>query len=205
MKDWTGAVVVLLGGGPSLTPEQVAACRGRAKVLAINNAVELAPWADLHYFCDRRWYEWHKETVKNFKGERATLENRDMAAELPGLLCLRQEGGPDGDVEGFGDAPDGVRTGRNSGYQAIQLAAHRGARRVVLLGFDMKAGADGRVHWHAEHPRPSDPSTPPSFIPHFRSLVAPLAARGVEVLNATPGSALDAFPRSTLEEALCLP
>ncbi len=205
MKDWSGAVVALLGGGPSLSAAQVERCRGKARVVAINNAVQLAPWADLLYFCDRRWFEWHKETVKNFQGEKVTLENRELEAELPGLVCLRREGGEDGPIEGMGSTPDAVCTGRNGGYQALQLAAHRGARRVILLGFDMKPAADGRVHWHAEHPVPTDPHLPGSFAAHFRSLVKPLARLGVEVLNATPGSALDVFPRVELEEALCRP
>lgn len=202
MIDWSGAVVAILGGGPSLTRAQVELCRGKARVIAINNAVELAPWADVLYFCDRRWYEWHKETVKNFKGTIVTLENRGLAVELPGLVSMRQDGGPDGDPEGFCEAKDGLRTGRNSGYQALHLAAHLGARRVVLLGYDMKADGD-RVHWHPEHPVATPPDAPAGFAPHFRSLVEPLARRGVEVLNATPGSALDAFPRRSLEEALC--
>ena len=197
--------VVLIGGGPSLTPAQVERCRGRARVVAINSAVYLAPWADALYFCDAQWYRWHKETVKNFKGTKVTLENRELAAELPGLVCMRQDGGKDGPIEGLCEEADGLRTGRNSGYQAINLAVHWGARIIILLGYDMKPAADGRVHWHAEHPVATAPTTPPQFSPHFRSLVAPLARRGVAVLNATPGSALDAFPHVCLEEALCRP
>jgi hypothetical protein len=200
--DWAGAVVVLLGGGPSLTPEQVESVRGRARVVAINNAVYLAPWADVLYFCDARWYDWHTETVKRFQGTKVTLENHELGSELPGLVCLQRDGTDEASIDGFCPVPGRVRTGRNGGYQAIQYAVHRGARRVVLLGFDMKPAADGRVHWHAEHPIATDPATPASFVPHFRTLVAPLAERGVEVINATPDSALDAFPRVPLERAL---
>ena len=53
---WRGATVVCLGGGPSLTAADAAQCRGRARVIAINDAYRLVPWADLLYFCDYRWW-----------------------------------------------------------------------------------------------------------------------------------------------------
>jgi hypothetical protein len=42
----------------------------------------------------------------------------------------------------------------------------------------------------------------PSFIKHFRTLVAPLRDLGIEVLNCTPGSALDCFPMADLRDVL---
>jgi len=199
----TAGTVVLIGGGPSLTPEQVEKCRGKATVIAINSAVFLAPWADALYFCDEQWYRWHEQTVKNFKGLKVTLENRKLAAELPGLVCMRQDGGKDGEPGGLCEAKDGLRTGLNSGYQAINLAVHWGARRIVLLGYDMKPALNGRMHWHTEHPVPTPKDAPLAFLPHFDTLLEPLARLGVQVLNATPGSALEAFPKVSLEEALC--
>jgi hypothetical protein len=68
--EWRGQTVVIVGGGPSLTKEQVDAAghvvvgRAAPKVIAINNAIELAPWADVLYFCDARWYEWHRDRVR---------------------------------------------------------------------------------------------------------------------------------------------
>lgn len=202
--EWSGAVVVLVGGGPSLTPAQVERCRGKARVIAINTAVKLAPWADILYFCDRQWFGWHRETVLNFKGQVVTLGNEDLRKEVRGLVCMRDAG-----VEGFSEDPAALCNGRNSGYQAIHLAAHLGAKRIVLLGYDMKSaapaapGARPRVHWHEEHPVPTHPDTPGGYVPHFKDLLEPLARRGIEVLNATPGSALPYFPMTTLEEALC--
>ena len=200
--DWAGAVVVAIGGGPSLTHEQVDYCRGRAKIIAINNAVDLAPWADLLYFCDERWYRWHEETVRRFEGRRVTMENEGLLAELPGLTCMKNDTKRTGEREGFCESPDGLRTGGNGGYQVLQLAAHLGARRVVLLGYDMRP-IDGKAHWHEEHPIPTPLDCLTGYADGFRTLVEPLRRRGVEVINATPGSALDFFPRATLQEALC--
>mgnify|MGYP001617909464 CR=1 FL=1 len=57
-EEWRGQTAAILGGGPSLTLGQcetvrVAGCR----VIAVNNAYELAPWADILYFADRHWWE----------------------------------------------------------------------------------------------------------------------------------------------------
>ena len=41
---WPGSTVVCIGSGPSLTPEDVAYVRGKARVIAINRSVDLAPW-----------------------------------------------------------------------------------------------------------------------------------------------------------------
>lgn len=186
---------VIIGGGPSLTPEQVEMCRGH-RVIAVNNAVYLCPWAEALYFCDARWFGWHKDAVLSFSGPVYTLDNRHLTSQIPGLISLRNDG-----TAGLCDEPDGLRTGRNSGYQAINLAVHRGATRILLLGFDMRA-VGGKVHWHKQHPIATPADHLDVMRPLFRTLVEPLKARGVEVLNCTPGSALDVFPKVDLAEAL---
>ena len=189
---WPGATVVCLGGGPSLTAEDVAWCRGRARAIAVNDAYRLAPWADVLYACDAKWWRWHGG-VSGFAGLKATLE----APEYPGLRRLRQ-----GPVSGLAARPDTLATGRNGGYQAINLAVHLGAARILLLGYDMRL-VDGRSHWFGGHPVPTQPEIyARAMRPCFASLVAPLRRRGVAVVNCTPASALDCFPQRPLRQAL---
>ena len=182
---------VLIAGGPSLTQADVDYCRGKARVLAINDTYRMAPWADLLYFCDGRWWDWHKDrpAFKSFAGIRATLDQR--AAETDhGLKWLKNTG-----PKGLETDPTGLRTGRNSGYQAINLAVHLGAKRIVLLGYDMRL-VDGSDHWFGSHPDGRALTAnhfTNIFLPAFKTLVEPLAKRGVEVVNATPGSALTVF------------
>lgn len=201
---WPGATIAILGGGPSLTQAQVDALRGRCKVIAINDAYRLCPWADLHYFCDARWYGWHhdKPEFQAFKGIKVTLENPDIVARHPGLRMIKNYGWPDRNNPGLCEIRDGVYTGRNSGYQMINASVHLGGRgRRLLLGFDMRL-VGGKSHWHGKHPRPDD-NAPTDFsdvmLPCFPLLVEPLRRRGVEVINGTPGSALDCFPTMDLE------
>ncbi len=198
-RMWDGETVVCLGGGPSLAQHDVDACRGRARAIAINDAYLKAPWADVLYFCDRRWFEWHRNGphFQAFEGVTVTLD-AEVAGHHPEIKWLRDSG-----RLGLETDPTGLRTGRNGGYQAINLAVHLGAARIVLLGYDMKPAADGRTHWHGGHPVPVKETVfARVMLPCFPSLVAPLRDLGVEVLNATPVSALSVFPMMSLAEAL---
>lgn len=202
-RVWAGAVVAILGGGPSLTREQIDICRDTTTTIVINSSVYAAPWADLLYFCDAKWYRWNEAAVRDFRGMRVTLENEKLRDELPDLVCMRNDSkGSSERREGFCSDPSGLRTGGNSGYQALHLAVHMGARRILLLGYDMRPGPGGRMHHYPEHPTPTNPDAVRFWAPRFRSLIEPLARLGVEVLNCTPGSLIDCFPRVDLLEAL---
>jgi hypothetical protein len=210
---WPGETVVLIGGGPSLTPAQVNACKHRARVIAINDALRLAPWCDVHYFCDDRWWRWHHRSdwYKAYTGLRITLENLHLAKEDPTLKSVQNVGRPDAPkqpTEALCSEPTGVMPGRNSGYQCINLAVHLGAKRILLLGFDMKgvlAGRSVRTHWFGKHPDPTADSVYAEFLQQFPKLVKPLAALGVDVINCSPDSALGCFKKTTIEEALDAP
>lgn len=195
-----GAVVVI-AGGPSLTPAQVDLCRGRARVIAVKEAARLAPWAETLYFCDEYWFNEHKDEVKKFKGTVATLDHPALKAQVPNLVSYRNDGG-----SGLCEQPDGLRTGSNSGYQAINLAFHMGAKWILLLGLDMKKSPAGRQHWH-DRTRPAPPIAlyQEVMLPKFATLVEPLARHGVEVVNCSPDSLIDCFRKLPIEEALCLP
>jgi hypothetical protein len=168
-------------------------------VIAINDAWRMAPWADVLYGCDWRWWLKHRG-APDFAGIKVTLSNSVGHLDAyPDIKVLENTG-----TEGFEHRPSGIRTGRNGGYQAINLAVHLGARRILLLGYDMKAGADGRLHFFGDH---EDWPTRPGifegvFLPQFSALVQPLQDKGIEVVNCTPGSALVVFHVKQLEDAL---
>lgn len=193
-KLWNGETCVLLGAGPSLTTADVNACRGRARVIAINNSYRLAPWAGALYAADRKWWGWEKG-APTFTGLKYSVAPM-LPTLYPDVQVLKNTG-----PLGLELDPTGLRTGMNSGYQAINLAVHLGAARIVLLGYDLSDAPDGRKHWHADHPGPNA-SPYPQMLAAFPSLVEPLAAIGVTVVNCTPGSALECFPVDTLHDEL---
>lgn len=191
---WPSSTIVLLGGGLSLTAEDVDHCRGRARVIAINDGHRLAPWADVLYAADEKWWR-HYEGVPTFTGLRYSLQR---GAGDWGVTVLHNTG-----PHGLELNPTGLRTGMNSGYQAMNLAVHLGASRVVLLGYDMQR-QDGRPsHWFGEHPAAIQSSAPyESFLACFDFIVEPLKRLGVEVVNCSRRTALTCFRRAPLSEVL---
>lgn len=162
-------------------------------MIAINDAYRLAPWADTLYGCDGQWWKWHGG-VPSFTGPKYALQ-RD-AQQWPGVTVLHNTG-----IEGLERRPHGLRNGRNGGYQAINLAVHYGATRIVLLGYDMQALGRGPTHWFGEHPN-GGRSPYDSMAATFPSLIEPLRSLGVTVVNASRETALTCFPRVSLAEAL---
>ena len=203
-RRWPGETVVIVAGGPSLRTMDLSCLRvpsgDRPSVIVVNTSYRLMTNAEVLYFCDYKWFVEHRQAVTAWPGLAVTLAIK-AAQECPTVRWLRQ-----GDVSGLADDRSVLNTGRNSGYQAIGLAVHFGARRIVLVGFDMAPGPDGACHWHAPHQgRPQGPGHwRQIMLPHFPSLLAPLQERGVTVVNATPGSALDVFPHVTLGDEIAL-
>jgi len=195
---WYGERAVIIAGGPSLTQAQVtytkeAQITQEVRVIAINNAFTIAPWADLLYACDGNWWRHHPDALE-FEGMKVTQD-----ATVQGTLRI-----PSVNEKGLSLDPLRINQGANSGYQAINLAVLLGAFEIILLGFDMKAKGSHR-HWHADHPsglnNPSD-SNFESWIKNFDEMLPDLDRAGVRVINCSPGSALEAFPIANLEDVL---
>lgn len=124
---------------------------------------------------------------------KCTIENTGANVADPSVHMLRNAG-----VEGISREPDRICTGRNGGYQAINIALLAGAERVVLLGYDMQY-TEGKSHWHGDHPLhvPEQWYTQ-SYAPLFKAFVD----CGVPVINASRSTRIAALPRMTIEEAL---
>lgn len=194
-KHWPGETVVCLGTGPSLTREDVDYCRGRAKVIAIKHAIEWAPWADAIYSCGSdagKWWQRNGPSLTDYAGLRYTLD----PAAATWAQVLKNTG-----FTGLETDPSGLRTGKNSGYQAINLAAHLGAACIVLLGYDMQTDASGKEHFFGKHWHGQPPALA-AFVDLFESLVEPLRVLGIRIINASRETALSVFPRLSIQEAL---
>lgn len=130
-----------------------------------------------------------------FTGRRITASEK--AAKDYGLELVSVR--PEHD-EILTDRPGEVGHGGNSGFQAVNLAVQWGARRIVLVGFDYRAGPER--HWHGRHEgglnNPDDGQLK-RWAATLDAQAQRLADLGVELLVATP-SALTAYPTTTLEE-----
>ena len=101
--------------------------------------------------------------------------------------------------QGLADKPP-IRYGSNSGYQAVNLVYWFGATRILLIGYDMGC-TGGKTHYFGDHPEGLQVRSPfGSFIQSFRTIDP--KRYGIEIINCTPVSNLDCFPRMELTEAL---
>lgn len=188
---WAGKTVAILASGPGMT--QAVADQVRAAglpAIAINSTFRLAPWADVLYAADPEWWgHVGNRDALAFKGLRLSCQ------PMKGVLQLRNSG-----VTGFDPDPAAVRTGGNSGYQALHVAIHADAARVLLCGYDMQGG-----HWHGRHPaglKETSAETYARWVGRFHDLAGVAAERGIDVVNCTPGSALRAFRMAALADEL---
>lgn len=191
-----------LASGPSQNQADIDAVRGRGTVVAINNQLLAAPWADIFYSCDSSWFEHYTNIAKEpkmaraymaFRGEKFSIDPKSAAY---GATVLKKE-------SGGGLGAHAIRTGHNSGYQVLNLAAHRGAKTVVLLGYDMGYGPGGSRHNHGDHPKGlGNFGQPAMCVAAFPALARDLAAAGVNVVNCSRETALRCFKRMPLSQLL---
>jgi len=186
---------IVIASGPSLTREDVEYVKGKGIVIVINDNYKMAPWADYLYFCDPKWFEWHKDKkdLANFKGKKYTQDAG--IAKAYGINYIESK-----PAEGISESPDVIHQGSNSGYQAINLAYHLGARKIILLGYDMQT-TNGKSHWFGNHPD-NIISKYKSLVQHFESLAEHAKRLDLEIINCTRKTALTCFPKMKLESAL---
>ena len=191
---WQGQTVYLIGGGPSLKGFEWNRLNGK-KTIAINKALKFYPNADAVYWTDGRVYTWFEKEINNFKGLKYTIRPKAYSTEVN---LLRR-----GKKFGLETANDRLAHGNNSGYAAINLAIHLGAKRIILLGYDMGSTSEGS-HFHDGYPvnATSAKIYKDQFLPGFDILKNEIKGKKIQIFNACPTSNLKAFPIITIEEAL---
>jgi len=195
-RRWLGQTVAIVASGPSLQNANLAALEA-VPVIAVNDNWRKVPFAQILYAADGPWWQHHKG-VPDFAGERWTQNRgrpRDWATQAVrmGLTVIRSVNRP-----GVSTAQNLIHTGGNSAFQAMNLAALAGANRILLLGCDMTG-----KHWFGDHPKQlRKPSPYGRFRRAFEDAAPQLQQLGVQVINCSPISRIQAYPKMTLEEAL---
>lgn len=188
-QEFEGQTVFVLGGGSSLSGFDTSVLSGK-RVIATNEAgLTVYPDADVLFYADSRWYDWNKERMGLFKGRHIVTRppmphsGHKVLARTKTLLTPPRHRWEVG--------------GYSSGEAAVQLAVHMGAKRIVLLGFDMKPG-----HFHDKHKVAVPQDTYKRFMHSFEVTAKWCKGKGVEVLNATPDSALMCFEKVECQNIL---
>ncbi len=224
---WEGGDVWILGGGPSLTeqfliPKEIVNKVVKKElppsvysdylkpihnchVIGINVTFLIGDWIDVVFFGDSPFFLRYRQALLKFPGLKVcccSIPDKDRAWVK---VLGRERNRP----RGISESPYNVSWNGNSGAAAISMAVHAGAKRIILVGFDMKLSEDKRQHWHdlygkGVYDNPKKMMKLP-FQRHLRGFefIAKDAKRlGVEIINASPDSAITQFPKMSIKELL---
>lgn len=120
-RAWAGQTVAVLATGPSVS-QKVADALREHRTIAVNEAIRVAPWADMLVALDGNW----PQEFRDFAGLRLSgIDDESLDAFYIGHRFDRVT-----------LAPGHIVEIRNSGLAAVRIAAEMGAARILLAGFD---------------------------------------------------------------------
>lgn len=197
--DWVGQTCAIIASGPSAKKAGVHLLQGKMRCIAIKENVNLAPWADVVYGCDRWWWEWRKG-LPEYKGIKIAYD-RTLAGKYPDIQFIDIVKTADRLVL---DSPGVTGSGGNSGFQALNIAVSAGVKRIILIGFDMTDRSG--VHWYGRNrAHGSNNPTEDNFRrwrAAFKNASAQLHELGIEVSNASQDSVLTCFKKQSVEACI---
>lgn len=179
---WRGQTAVCIATGPSLKAQQVETVRqSGVRTIGINDVGLTHDWIDIWYAADLQFWAHYKPTSKALR----------VCAEKDGRGLYDRFLDVNNREKALQYIPGYALHGEHSGFQALQLAISLGAKRVVLLGYDCKPKGQVTNYFGTKCAKLQRPSNYGQWPLHYERLAIP---GGVEVLNATPGSAITAYP-----------
>ena len=198
--DWRLKPVAIIASGPSTASADLTLLKNGFTVLAIKTNVDLCPWADACYGCDGDWWI-DRNGLPEFQGRKFTndgpaksrfnLEKIKVHAHVDKLLFKK---------------PGIIGGGGCSGFQCINLAVQFGARRIMLVGFDMHPeDKHDRPHWYGRNAWPGSWNPSEKDYVRWRGAIDGAAdelnKRRIFVVNASLRSALQNYPKARFDMA----
>lgn len=194
---------LIIGTGPSLTPEAIDLVNGSSlPKFGCNNVYQVVPDLTAHLACNPEWWDFYGEDVCGHGFEKWTWDK--PTSEKWGIAHIRGEWG-----DGLSTDPEVIHYGHSSGYQLINLALHYGVREFVLIGYDLRfpkgyngftKTAGGDRHYFGEYPpalqhwtchKMGKEGEIGGLLECYRTIDP--EEYGIRIINCSPGSALDFF------------
>lgn len=170
---------IVIAPGESLTREQCDAVVGAGLIVAVCDAYRMIEHCYAICATDRAWWRARTEVM--------SLPCRKFSVhEMDGIERVERN--------------DHIGTDSSSGVLGLWVAKLLGAKRILMLGFDNRGG-----HFFGPYVPPLKNTAPhrfATFAHQFTHLRNRFKLDGIECINCTPGTALEAFPKLTLEEGL---
>jgi hypothetical protein len=230
-KIWEGGDVWIIGGGPSITkqfeiPDHVVktVINGSSSpsvysdymkvihnkhTIGVNVAYLIGDWMDIVFFGDVTFFLERKKQLAEYPGIKVSCH--------PNVNCYDYVKYVPKDTNyphGITSNSRMVSWNNNSGAAAINLAVRTGAKRIILLGFDMTLDSASNQHWHDLYGRRSrilDPrnkkrmnvfSTFDTHLIGFEAISKDAKRLGVEIINCSPDSKITHFRKCNVKDLL---
>lgn len=195
--------VFIVGGGNSLQNFNFDLLKDKC-VITINRSFIHVPFAQVLYFSDYRFYMWASgkmgddneliDNFKKYKGKIYTISNKISNDERISVLINSGK-------TGFDTINGKLKHGGNSGYAAINLAYHLGAKRIILMGYDMKK-LKGKLHFHNGYISKQNELVYKRFVAPYELLSKMTTDLGLPIYNTSLESDLPYFQKVKLEKFL---
>lgn len=193
-KTWDGLDVFIIGGGHSLRsfdwdllkPEMTIGCN-----MAFSLGEDICK---LCIFGDSKWFKVFESELERYKGIVFTNVPQLAKSRLSWLWIMTRK------MNGLHHTALGWNG--NTGASAINLALLLGAKRVLLLGFDMKLSENKKSNWHDRIIQGPRQSVYPMFVKQFGRVASDLTKKfpGCKIINITDDNRLSMFPSIGVEE-----
>lgn len=202
--SWPGETVFIVAGGPSVLDQNLDMLRGH-RVIAIKGGYISLPFADVLYFADHFWWRatapkdrgnGPKVVASGFAGEVLTTSPYLSGDPHAGRLTFRKA------VKTFSENPAELFVRRTSVTAAVNEAWHRRAKACVLLGVDGVTTEERTHHYPDDNGRTLPKNWQDEQAKDFQHLTAETTRLGMTVINASPVSIFDFWPRAKLEDCL---
>lgn len=201
-ESWKDQRCFIIGGGESLKGFDFSKLKNEL-VIGVNRAYEAMP-CPINYAMDHNLFRWiiggelgreAKKKFEDFKGIPVWLDSAGY--DYPkGIFILNKLGNH---KKSF-SMKDGLRSGTNAGFGALNLAVCLGANPIYLLGFDMKGREGKATWWHDGYPEIQGDKIYESFIFEFKRIAVELKKKNVQVINLNPESRLKCFKFGKFED-----
>jgi hypothetical protein len=210
-RDWSGETALVIGNGTSvedIDPLFLRAFQKVGRVLVMNSGMRTYPKADVLVCADRRWLG-ATPSFSPFKGRE--IITTQPASIHPGLahdprLSWMKRCYVDfqRDAAQAINDPEVLVEGHTSVTSAISIAAHRGVRRIIIIGLDLRPGAQRKRRAGDDTPDNIDNARRryAKQALHLGKQAALIREKGIQVINCSPPSIFKTYPMGDLMECI---
>ena len=204
-RKFEGETAVICGTGPSLNPDIIRAVNESGlRIFAANRAHELFD-CDVLHGCNYQFWDHYWPQIADKQCDKWTTRP-ELKGKYPGLEYIEERW-----EDGLSREQHWISAHHGTGPQLVNIAYLYGCTRLLLIGWDMRfLGKKSRTQYERRRYLGEDPLTRnhwPMTGPNgeMEGLIREMetikpADYGIEIINCTPGSAMQCFPFGDIYE-----